>query len=457
LIVFAAIVVGLAFILPAGLYWERIAELEPSLTRRHFLAWVGQGVVAPILLWLALNSGLLPGMPPLMNALGRRFANASGLPALLQITTPALWVVGSCWAAVTFAWLVGVIVSKAENPSDLAVPAVFWFFILIPVACLIFLGCGWWGAGLAATVWLLPMVHNMYALAVTAKPPPMYARAIAKMKFGKYDEAEQDVLQELERCEDDFDGWIMLAEMYANQFGDLPAADRTIHELCDHPNATPSQISVALHRLAEWYLKAGEDPVAARRALEEIRQRLPGTHLAHMAQLRLNQLPSSRDEMMEQRKAKVVRLPALSDKLDEPEEPIDATDERLATRLANQYSEKLKLDANNVPAREEFARILAERLGKVPLACEQVELLLELPDQPDSKRAEWVGLMAAWQLKYQHNSETARELLQRVIREFPKSPQAIAARRRMSLMDTEERMRQARAAASSGPPPARNR
>ena len=134
MIVFAAIVVGLAFILPAGLYWERIAELEPSLTRRHFLAWVGQGVVAPILLWLALNSGLLPGMPPLMNALGRRFASASGLPALLQITTPALWVVGSCWAAVTFAWLVGVIVSKAENPSDLAVPAVFWFFILIPVA-----------------------------------------------------------------------------------------------------------------------------------------------------------------------------------------------------------------------------------------------------------------------------------------------------------------------------------
>ena len=116
------------------------------------------------------------------------------------------------------------------------------------------------------------------------KLPPVYARAIAKMKFGKYTEAEWEIIRQLETCENDFDGWMMLAGLYAEQFDDLPEAERTILELCDQPQINNSQIAVALHRLADWHLKLKDDPESARRVLNKICARMPGSHLAHMAQ-----------------------------------------------------------------------------------------------------------------------------------------------------------------------------
>ena len=37
-------------------------------------------------------------------------------------------------------------------------------------------------------------------------------------------------------------------------------------EICGQPNVTQSDISVALHKLADWQLDIGDDPGAARRA-----------------------------------------------------------------------------------------------------------------------------------------------------------------------------------------------
>src|SRR5437899_3435494 len=115
---------------------------------------------------------------------------------------------------------------------------------------------------------------------------------------------------------------MMLAELYANHFRDLTEAERTIIEICSQPKTTPSQLSVALHRLADWQLKLGQDPNAARRALQMVCDRLPGTHLAHMARLRMNQLPLTREDLREQQAAKPIPLPALGDKLDEPPAPL---------------------------------------------------------------------------------------------------------------------------------------
>jgi hypothetical protein len=64
-------------------------------------------------------------------------------------------------------------------------------------------------------------------------------------------------------------------------------------------------------------------------------------------------------------------------------------------------------------------------------------LLLEMPDQPDAKRAEWLSLIAAWQIKYLQDPETGRRTLVQLMRDFPKTPQALAARRRIQLMEQE--------------------
>jgi len=58
-------------------------------------------------------------------------------------------------------------------------------------------------------------------------------------------------------------------------------------------------------------------------------------------------------------------------------------------------------------SREAGPGFRGEALNKAELAIEQVTLLLNMPEQPDAKRAEWLGLTAAWHLKYRQDSDSA--------------------------------------------------
>jgi hypothetical protein len=276
----------------------------------------------------------------------------------------------------------------------------------------------------------------------------MYARAVARMKFGKYNEAELEIIRELEKCEDDFEGWMMLAELYADHFHDLAEAERTVLEICDQPRITPPQLSIALHRLADWHLKLGGNPDAARRSLRMVCDRLRGSHLARMAGLRMSQLPGTAEDLREGHSFKPIPLPALGDRLDELPAPAEALDRAKAAQAANACVERLKHDPNNVPARDRLARLFADHLDRADLGLEQIGLLLDLPRQPENKRAEWLGLMAAWQIRYRHDLDAGRKLLERLIREYPESPQAFAARRRLRLLEIQLQERPSNESAS---------
>ncbi|MBI3849809.1 MAG: tetratricopeptide repeat protein [Verrucomicrobia bacterium] len=447
----SSIVVLAAIVMVTFHYWQRLAEEVGSPHRRWLIAWTVKGVGVPLFVWIIFNSGIVPGVPSLMTEI--ELARARGgfwLPAFLRVMAPTVLVIGTYWAAVSFGWMVADIASNVtgENRGEFIGLISLGSFVLVPVAALVLYSNGWAAAGLAVLIWLFPLAHFTVPLVVTKKLPPMYSRAIAKMKFGKYKEAEMEVIKELEECEDDFEGWMMIAGLYATHFHDMTTAGQVIQELCEQPNLTGSQVSVALHRLADWQLKVGGDPTAARRALEEIHRRFPGSHVDKMARLRINQLPASRDELRERQQGKPIHLPALVDISDEAggRHSTEISKEEAAAR-ANQYVEKLKQNPDNVPAREELARIWAEQLGRVDLAVEQLELLSAMPDQPARKLAEWLSLMAAWQIRYRPGSDTGRKLLERVIREFPQSPQAFAAQRRLNLMDVEQKFRKTRTAA----------
>ena len=114
--------------------------------------------------------------------------------------------------------------------------------------------------------------------------------------------------------------------------------------------------------------------------------------------------------------------------------PAAPADVDKARKAANAYVEQLKQNANNVAARERLGRIFTERLEKPGLGIEQIELLLEMPDRSDAERANWLGLTAAWQIKYCRNLESGRAILERLVREFPNSVEAFAARRRLELL-----------------------
>ncbi len=423
------------------LSYELTPERRHPQLRRSLLVWSVKGLLVPLAIWALMNLGLSWNLQPFMPQVQAAQNSGSGwFPEYLRVVGVGLFVISSYWTAVTLAWTLVEAGAGTEGETCdqfKALCRVCFIAMVVPALAIAYFG-GWPLLGLAGIALLAPMAGYGSSILRAKKTPPIYARAVARLKFGKYSEAEWEIIRELEKCEDDFEGWMMLADLYANHFNDLPEAEQSILEICDQPRTTAPQLSIALHRLADWHLQRAGDPEAARRDLQMICHRLPGTHLAHMAQLRMNQLPGSAAELREQQSGVPIPLPALSDRIDETPPPAESQQERhKATEAANTCVEILKRDPNNVPARERLARLFAERLDQPDLGIEQVTLLLDLPDQPDLRRAEWLGLVAAWHIRHRHDSEAGRQTLERLIREFPKTPQAIAARRRLQLLDAQ--------------------
>jgi hypothetical protein len=142
-----------------------------------------------------------------------------------------------------------------------------------------------------------------------------------------------------------------------------------------------------------------------------------------------------------------IPLPALGDRLDETRDQQTPTlGRKEAARHANAAVELLKKDPNDTAAREKLARLFAEQLEKADLGIEQIGLLLDMPEQPDTKRAEWLSLLAAWHIKYKHDLESGRRFLQKLTAEFPDTPYAFAARVRLERMSREQRSKDSESA-----------
>jgi tetratricopeptide (TPR) repeat protein len=437
---FAAILIACLPVLFARHYWQRLgADGKWSDEQRlDFLRWLWLGAIIPIALWAIFNLGLLgqpvwPSVQPL----------SAGLKAWHQsfnlFSFTSTLIIISYWAGISFMWLFCRVVKTARGHRDFSIICGAWTLLLIPlVTVLIWVG-GWWLLGLTLTLGTLPLVHMALNLKPEKKPGPSYSRAIVKLNYGRYDEAEKEVIRELEQFEEDFDGWMMLAELYASQFDDLPGADQTVRDLCAQPKTTPVQVSIALHRLADWQLKYGRDPVAARAALEEICARMPSTHLERMARQRVNQLPATRQELEARETGQPVHLPHVPDESETL--AFRALSREQALSEAGHAVEALQKNPDDVAAREEFARVLADNLGEADTAIEQVELLLAMPNQPAEKRGHWLLLLAAWHLRHRDDRDRARLLYEQILRDFEKTPSAFAAQRRLHLLDIRARVR----------------
>jgi hypothetical protein len=419
-----------------GLAYRVTPEYQRRRRLRMLLAWFIKGLFIPAAVWALMNLGLAWYLQPFIPEI--QVAQQAGDPwfhLYLKFVGRGLFVISSCWAVATILWALlpaQATLEKEARKDFRALCLTCFLAMLIPGIGIVYLG-GPFLIGLALLGVVVPVAGYAPNIIQIKRVPPMYGRAIAKMKFGKYNEAEVEIIRELEQWEDDFDGWMMLADLYANNFNDLAGAEQTILDICHQPRTTPSQMSIALHRLADWYLKLASDPDAARRALQIICDRARGTHLARMAQLRINQLPQSVQELKEQQTAAPVHMPALGDQLDEPL-PESTISRVRAKEMASECVEKLKLDPNNVPAREKLARIFTENLLQPEDGIEQLALLLEMPDQTEHKRAEWLGTIAAWHIRYRNDPESGRIALERLVTEFPKTPQALVAQRRIRLM-----------------------
>ena len=427
------------FIIVAWHSWERCHDDElPAAARGLFLRWLATGHLLPLAAWFVFNTGWL-GRPVWPTAVPLAAGGAAWWASFEGALAAALFLVSSHWAGVTFVWLLGRMWAESEDQKKFRATCAGWSLLLLPAAFLVIGVGGWLAAGLALTGYGLALVQATLPLKYRQPPEPSYARAVAQINFGKYEEAELAVLQELEQFEDDFNGWMMLAELSATHFHDLRAADQTIRELCEHPATTSSQMAIARHRLADWHLKFAHDPVAARQALEEICAREPGSHLDKMARLRIQQIPATRAALLEKERGRPLALPHIPDELNpSPAPPLSRVQ---ATTSANECVETLRKNPDDTAAREKLAQLLAENLGDADTALAQMDLLLAMPGQPENQRAEWLVTTAGWQARLRQNPEAAQQLYERVLRDFTATPAAFAAQRRLNLLQLQSRFR----------------
>jgi tetratricopeptide (TPR) repeat protein len=442
----SSILTLVACVWAAFFYRARLLGDDAAYNNRWLARWAIKGVALPLILWVIFNSGFSDRMPPIFT-----FSNSPNF--LVRITgqiTPAFSMVGSYWCGITLVWLIwGVFVkSEKESRKDFLVASGIWYLLVLPVAIMILRSASLPALGYMLILCALPLTHTTMAMLVQVIPTPQYSRAIAAMKFGKYAEAEKVVIEQLEKCETDFQGWIMLAELYAMQFHDIKEAERTVYGVVNEPETTAAEVAVAFHKLADWHLKLCDNPTAAKRCLEEICQRYPQSHLAKMARLRINQIPEHSETLKEQQKSRTVHIPVFKQTMGGPTDP-DATqaevDIKQASEAANKCVEKLKADPNDVATREELARILAGQLDMLEEAMEQIELLIEMPEQSEKKIAEWLSMVARWQVKHGNDPDGARATLERLVHDYPTSIQAFEAQQQLSLVKEEERVRRFKA------------
>lgn len=429
------IIIAAGFVLTVFHYWKRFCDDRFSVEEwRLFLRWIATGLVFPLVCWAIFNTGFIG--PPIWPSVT---PVAAGVGLWWKSFSPPLnygwFLISSYWAGVSLMWLLCRIGERFDERKQFYGICAAWSVLVVPMAVVIVLIGGWGAVGVGLMLGALALVHTTLELRQSKPLPPSYARALARISFGKYEEAEMEVIQELEQCEEDFDGWMMLAELYALHFHDLPAADQTIRDLCAQPTTTPVQVSVALHRLADWQLKLARDPVAARQTLQQICARMPGTHLDKMARQRIDRLPATRAELLEQ-ESKPLHLPQVPEEANVPAMTLPRAE---AAAAANQCVATLERDPNDVAAREKFARLLAESLGDAKNAIEQLELLLAMPRQPQNKRAEWLVTIAGWHARYRDDLETARLVYEEVVRDFPQTSQAFSAQRRINLINLQSR------------------
>src|SRR5262245_50760172 len=208
--------------------------------------------------------------------------------------------------AVILGWFLWRCLKRSDDPARLISKWVLTFVVL--VLCAIATAAIGWSPmlpGIAAVFGILltliwgSTVGEMLAKPFTSlidggnaegEPVPIYSIAEAKRKQGKYNDAIAEVQKQLQRFPTDFQGWMLLAEIQAENQANITGAWESIEQLLAQPGHGPKNIALALNRGADWELRFREDPEAARRALERIIDLLPDTEQAQLARQRIAHL-----------------------------------------------------------------------------------------------------------------------------------------------------------------------
>jgi tetratricopeptide (TPR) repeat protein len=373
---------------------------------------------------------------------------------------------------VVFGGLIVLTIIKSEDPARMTFK---WVLTLIVFAIMVFkvapmVGQGGYGAafggipfaavcGITLAIiwrrtiasWIADPIGSLYDGGTTAPDPhPAYSIAQSRQKQGKYLQAIAEIQKQLEKFPTDFEGHMMMAEIQADDLNDLAASEATIQRLCAQPGHAPRNIAFALYSMADWYLAIGKDREAAQRILEQVSELLPNSEfslgaaqrIAHLADREMLMSSDDRRKLILKEGVQNIGLLAHSEHFKPTE-----TDPGL---VATEYVKHLEQHPLDTEAREKLAVIYADHYHRLDMATDELEQLIQQPNQPSRLVVRWLNLLADLQIREGADYETARATIQRIIDRDPKAAPANLAQNRLATLRLELKAQQKNQAVKLG-------
>ena len=287
--------------------------------------------------------------------------------------------------------------------------------------------------------WLISPLTNMFdGGREQLEPKPLYSAAQARRKRGQPAEAIAEVRRQLAQFPDDFEGLMLLAGILAEDMKDVPGAEIALNNFCHRENAPPRQVFAAFIQLADWQLKLLADVDGARATLQKIIDRFPGTELALQAQQRVAHLTATAQMFLAQHDRQAIYVPAGVHNVGllDSTEFLKAKDPEPG-HLAAAYVKQLELHPHDTEAREKLAMLYATHFQRLDLATMELEQLIREPNQPARQVAEWLNQLASYQVNLGATVATVCGTLQRIVDDFPNTPAAERAQRRLGRINSE--------------------
>ena len=273
-------------------------------------------------------------------------------------------------------------------------------------------------------------------------PHPAYSVALSRQKQGRYLEAIDEVLKQLERFPTDVEGQFLMAQIQAENLKDLPAADLTIQRFCDQPGHAPQNIAFALYSMADWSLSVGQNRAAARRYLERIIEILPDSEFSLGAAHRIAYLDNPEMPLGPHDPRKFPVKEGIQNLgLARARAQIAPLESNPAEQAA-QYVKHLEQFPLDSEAREKLAVLYADHYDRLDLAQGELDQLIAQPNSPARQVAHWLNLLADLQVRHGASYQAVSDTLQRIIDRGPNLSTAEMARKRLALLALEIKARE---------------
>ena len=118
--------------------------------------------------------------------------------------------------------------------------------------------------------------------------------------------------------------------------------------------------------------------------------------------------------------------------------------------MAAEYVKHLEQHPMDTEAREKLAAIYADHYARLDLATDQLEQMMQLPNQPARLVVRWLNQLADLQIRSGADYESVKQTLERIVELDPNLAAAETARKRIGLLKLELKAKHANEAVKLG-------